>query len=174
MIRRERRLPADVVRQIQLRRDAREKFQEFMEWTQGHQPPRWVYRGHSQKWPLRPTIGRAIHYRPETELQIFQEFRRLALPHVREVGRLTTWEWLAIAQHHGLPTRLLDWTINPLIAFYFACGQSARQKKDGEVIAVEARRVGFYKPEDPTEADPFQISEDGFIYPSAVATRISA
>lgn len=156
------------------RREAARLWREFIEWTRVHQGPRWVFRGQAERWPLKPTVGRSERYTAESELRLFLEFKRLALPHISRDLVQTEWDWLFVAQHHGLPTRLLDWTTNPLIAAFFATEPSPTNKKDGEIIAIEARTKGYYRPEDPDEIEPFKVGDRRFVLPSALATRITS
>lgn len=84
-----------------------------------------VYRGSSNaESPLLTSLARLggidpPHTKADLEDHILRNFIRYARPHL---GTETTndWEHLVSAQHHGVPTRLLDWTYSPLVAAFFA------------------------------------------------------
>ena len=153
---------------------AYEKLAEFEQWAQDHPANQWVFRGQSNKeWRLQPSVGRGDSYTLHWERLLLDEFRRLAEPYVTS-AELTEWDWLALAQHHGLPTRLLDWTSNSLVACFFACAKARSQggEVDGQVIAIETRSVGFYESKEQRELDPFRIKSAKLIRPRALAGRI--
>jgi hypothetical protein len=126
------------------------------------------YRGQSRDWPLLPALTRPggpadtglgpAETWQDKERLILRDFKLYASAYVdpTRMSNLTDLEVATLGQHHGLPTRLLDWTMNPLAALYFAVEDDAvgekavvwgmpgnRQRMD------EIREINFYHEPEP-------------------------
>lgn len=160
--------PSTATRIATQRRDA---WRSFMDFVDRHQQSTWIFRGvaDAENHRLVPKIGRnGGHYDLQVERVLFDNFKRQARQHVNTLG-MTDWDLLSLGQHHGLPTRLLDWTTNPLVAAYFAV-TSKPEDRTARLFAAQAP--------DPIdlagEPDPFLCQKVGAIFPTAVTPRIVA
>lgn len=121
-----------------------QSFEEYLQTVRNELPDgRKYFRGQTKLigdgYELKPSIGRYRHLlgksyaeRDDLEREVLDVFGNHLVTHVQHLPR-SEWEALAIAQHHGLPTRFMDWTTNPLVALYFAVRET-KADRDGRSL----------------------------------------
>jgi hypothetical protein len=154
---------------------------KFWEWVEAHPASAFLFRGQADKAPIVPKIGRAVYnYDRARERQLHDAFVRAARPFLL-VPPSSKWEWLALAQHHGAPTRLADWSTSPLVAAWFAV-TSYPESTDAAIFALSLTRSDIGTLDTATGmiasgasfSDPFAITSGVFLIETApVSARIT-
>jgi len=116
---------------------------QFIEDLRSGSPDNLWYRGCGKSsHKLQPTLYRhkavkELDKLADLERQLVARFRQRSIPfHSRSLQ--DDWDVLFFMQHYGVPTRLLDWTENPFIAFYFAIMQAPFGKTKGGMIKFKS------------------------------------
>lgn len=130
-----------------------------------------VFRGQRRYRPLLPSVARDLEY-IDSEIEIITEFKREAIPYLTDVPK-NLWQWLAVAQHNGLPTRLLDWTKNPLTALWFAVSKPTHGKEPG-VVWAHGYGSSHIISNTEIEPSPFEIESTRIYFPEHVFPYIQA
>lgn len=136
-----------------------------------------LFRGQQIDRPLLPKLAR-LRLKgsiKNMEKLILDEFKRGAIP-LTEFKPENNWDWLALAQHHGLPTRLLDWSYSALVALWFAVEKPpiiTDGKEENAVVWVLSALVDDFRT-NTEEIDPLSNKITKILRSTVVSRRISA
>lgn len=132
-----------------------------------------LFRGQSQDFPLIPKLGR-LNFKDsmkDTESKMVEEFKRTSLS-LTEIRPEDHWDVLALAQHHGLPTRLLDWSFSPLVAIWFAVENIPKNNNYGVVWCMAPQKNDFRDTN--YFADPLDNKDTKIFVPRSISKRITS
>lgn len=140
-----------------------------------------LFRGQSVDEPLLPKYARTVmtalkNWGIEEEVLKVEKSRFAEFS--RRVGRLVEkvpandWDLLALAQHHGMETRLLDWTENPLVALYFAFENGSLETMNNVLWLLRVPRDEIVMPS--PELSPFDAGRTTVFRPTLVSPRMAA
>lgn len=150
-------------------RDRVKNWAEFQDKIEDYLDGHYLFRGvASVRHTLTPSVGRqrdGYSYSKKIEQDLFDQFKREALPFLA-TRPATDWEWLALAQHHGVPTRLLDWSESPTVSLFFAVW--GNDEEDAGLYII--RRPDAV--EDLGTTSPFKVKTVQFFYPGYVTSRL--
>lgn len=122
----------------------------------------------NHEYPLLPSLFRHadVESADLREHNLMWVFKTQAKAHLSTVPQNDI-EWLAIAQHHGLPTRLLDWSLSSLVACFFAV--ESLSSSDAAVFIYD---IGKFKKEE--EIEPSKLKSIVAFFPSHATKRVTA
>jgi hypothetical protein len=171
-------VPSDEMAPEDVKGDKRvNNLEDYLRLVECGQPLSFVFRGVTDvvKHQLIPSVGRdwkeGTFPLLDLERELLSEFKLRSLPWLSQFRPVQDWDWLMLAQHHGVPTRLLDWTTNPLVALFFAC--RGDEKVNGAVYV--ARKESLHRLEtDIRHSDVPKVEEDYYIVPPHISARIPA